>query len=41
VELTRKNVIKNAEQLMKEYGIPKENMLADYSTLKWLFSKGM
>lgn len=37
--LDPKQTLQNAERLMKEYNIPKENMIADYLTLKWLFLK--
>ena len=30
-------VLKEVLKLMAKYGIKKENMLADYPTLKWLF----
>lgn len=36
----KKQVIKNTEALMKEYNIKKENMIADYETLRWLFLEG-
>ena len=35
--LDRKQVLKNTEKLMKEYNITPDRMVADRSTLKWLF----
>lgn len=32
-----KKTLEQIEKFMKEYNIPKENMVADRSSLKWLF----
>lgn len=32
-------ILKQVENMMKEYNIPKENIVADRNTLKWLFLK--
>lgn len=35
--ITPEMIIKQAEELMKKYNIPKENMVVDRSTLKFCF----
>ncbi len=35
--MNKQKIKSQVKKLMKEYNIPKENMVADYSSLKWLF----